>query len=278
MISVPQAPAYCTIQDLGWRHLRSAGMPVSGVMDPWASAAANRMVGNPTDAAVFEWALTGGRLHFECDAVVAICGPGIEVTHGMHAGEELVLPRPTAGRFLYMAVRGGVDTPTTLGSRSTYLAAGLGHAIRTGDRLPIGSLPTSAATRPGNLPPYDAGVVRVIEGPQRSLFPDAEWERFLRTPWKVSRASDRMGYRLECEGALKAPAADLLSEPACVGAIQVPPDGMPIVLMADGPTVGGYPKIAAVITADLPILAQRLPGAAVQLQVTTVAEAQALIR
>lgn len=278
MITVTHAPAYCTVQDQGWQDLRRAGMPVSGAMDRWALNTANRRVGNPDSAAGFEWALTAGRMQFAADRQVAICGPGVDVVHAVRSGEELVLPRPTQGRFLYLAVAGGLDTPAILGSRSTYVPAGLGHPVKTGDRIALGSLPTTSATKPATVPPYESGVVRVIDGPQRALFSDDAWERFLSTSWKVSRASDRMGYRLEADAPVVAPAADLPSEAACVGAIQVPPDGIPIVLMADGPTVGGYPKIAVVITVDLPILAQKLPGEGVRFEETTVAASQRLMR
>ena len=278
MITVLHAPAYCTVQDGGWQDLRRSGMPVSGAMDRWAMHAANRMVGNADDAAVFEWALTAGRLQFDRDLQVAICGPGAQITHAVRMGKELVLPRPTEGRFLYMAVAGGLDTPLILGSRSTHVVAGLGHVVKTGDHIPIGAVPTTPAKKPEGEPAYQAGVVRVVEGPQRALFSDAEWTQFLSTSWTVSRASDRMGYRLEGDVLVRAPAADLPSEAACVGAIQIPPDGMPIVLMADGPTVGGYPKIAVVITADLPILAQRPPGAPLRFAGTTVVAAQLAFR
>ena len=278
MITILHAPAYCTVQDGGWQNLRRSGMPVSGAMDRWAMSAANRMVGNADDAAVFEWALTAGRLQVHRDLHVAICGPGLQITHAVRAGEELVLPRPMDGRFLYMAIAGGLDTPIILGSRSTYVAAGLGHAVRTGDRIPVGSLPKTLARKPAGEPAYESGAVRVVEGPQRALFADVEWTRFLSTSWTVSRASDRMGYRLEAAVPVRAPAADLPSEAACVGAIQVPPDGMPIVLMADGPTVGGYPKIGVVITADLPILAQRLPENDVRFRAVSLPEAQKALR
>lgn len=278
MITVLHAPAYCTVQDGGWQNLRRSGMPVSGAMDRWAMHAANRIVGNADDEAVFEWALTAGRLQFDRDLQIAICGPGLQVRHAVRAGEELVLPRPMDGRFLYMSVAGGLDTPLILGSRSTYVAAGLGHAVKTGDRIRVGPLPRTPARKPDGEPAYASGAVRVVEGPQRALFSDAEWIQFLNAPWKVSRVSDRMGYRLEGDVPVSTPAADLPSEAACVGAIQVPPDGMPIVLMADGPTVGGYPKIAVVITADLPILAQKQPGQEARFAESSVAEAQALLR
>ena len=279
MITIERAPAYLTIQDQGWQASRSAGMPVSGTMDRWALTAANAMVGNPPDAAVFEWALTGGRIRVGRDARVAICGPDASATQTIVAGGELDLPRPTAGRFLYLAVAGGLDVPAVLGSRSTYLPARLGHALKTGDQIRIGqSFSVSRTVVPAGRPNYESGVVRVVAGPQRALFSDAEWQRFLSLEWKVSSASDRMGYRLEAEASLAAPTADLPSEAACVGAVQVPPDGKPIVLMADGPTVGGYPKIGVVISADLPILAQRQPGAPVRFVGVSITEAQAALR
>lgn len=278
MITVLHAPAYCTVQDGGWQNLRRSGMPVSGAMDRWALHAANRMVGNADDAAVFEWALTAGRLEFDRDLQVAICGPGVQITHAVRMGAEFDLPRPTGGRFLYLAVAGGVDTPLILGSRSTHVVAGLGHVVKTGDRIPVGGVPTAPPKKPEGEPPYASGVLRVVAGPQRTLFSDAEWNQFLGTSWTVSRMSDRMGYRLEGDVAVRAPAADLPSEAACVGAVQVPPDGMPIVLMADGPTVGGYPKIAVVITTDLPILAQRQPGASVDFRAISIEEAQTAAR
>lgn len=278
MISVVQAPAYLTVQDAGWPASREAGMPVSGAMDRWALAAANLMVGNAPDAAAFEWALTGGRLRFDRDARVAVSGPGVSTTDALRAGSEFELVRPTGGRFLYLAVSGGLDVPKVLGSRSTYAPAGIGHRLKVGDTVPIGAPSKGGGGMPAGAPNYASGVLRVVEGPQRQLFARPSWERFLGSAWRVSRASDRMGYRLEGEAPLVAPTADLPSEAACVGAIQVPPDGLPIVLMADGPTVGGYPKIAVVISADLPVMAQRPAGAPVRFQVVTVAEAQTALR
>lgn len=277
MISVVQAPAYLTIQDEGWPASRDVGMPVSGAMDRWALAAANLMVGNAPDAAALEWALTGGRLRFGRDTRVAVCGPGVSTFHAVPAGSELELVRPTAGRFLYLAVSGGLEVPQVLGSRSTYVPAGIGHRLKVGDTIPVGAASTRRPWIPAGTPDYASGLVRVVEGPQRGLFTGPSWKRFLGSAWRVSRASDRMGYRLEGE-AIIAPAADLPSEAACVGAVQVPPDGLPIVLMADGPTVGGYPKIAVVISADLPVMAQRVAGAPVQFQAVTVAEAQTALR
>ena len=279
MITVEHAPAYLAVQDSGWPDLRGSGMPVSGAMDRWAMSAANLMLGNRPDAAVLEWALTGGRLRFDREASYAIVGPGVRLVGAAMGGGEVELPRP-GGRFNYFAVAGGIDVPRVLGSRSTYVPAALGHLVRTGDRIAIGPAPelTGGGREFGSAPPYEAGIVRVIPGPQRDLFPESEWQRLLGSTWRVSRTSDRMGYRLEGAAGLAAPAADLPSEPACVGAVQVPPDGQPIALMADGPTVGGYPKVAVVITVDLPVLAQRQPGEDVRFKETTVGEAQAALR
>lgn len=277
MITIVQAPAYLTVQDLGWAAARSTGMPVSGAMDRWALSAANRMVGNAPDAAGLEWALTGGRLRFGRAAQVAICGPGVSTLSTVPAGGEVDLVRPTGGRFLYLAVGGGVDVPKVFGSRSTYLPAGMGHLLKAGDTVPVGSSPPGRCTMPAEAPSYASGVVRVVAGPQAGLFPPAAWEQFLGNSWTVSQASDRMGYRLEGK-AIATPAADRPSEAACVGAVQVPPDGQPIVLMADGPTVGGYPKIAVVISADLPIVAQRQPGDPMRFQGVSIEEAQAALR
>jgi len=274
VISVVQAPAYLTVQDEGWSAQREAGMPVSGAMDRWALAAANRMVGNAPDAAAFEWALTGGRLRFDRDTRVAVCGPGVSTSAALPAGSEFELIRPTEGRFLYLAVSGGLDVPKVLGSRSTYAPAGIGHRLRAGDTVPMGAPATGRSGLPGGPPNYASGVVRVVEGPQRALFSSPDWERFLQSTWRVSRVSDRMGYRLEGDTPVTAPAADLPSEAACVGAVQVPPDGWPIVLMADGPTVGGYPKIAVVISADLPIMVQRQAGESISFRATSLAEAR----
>jgi biotin-dependent carboxylase-like uncharacterized protein len=253
-------------------------MPVSGAMDRWALAAANLLVGNLPDAAAFEWALTGGRLRFDRDTRVAVCGPGVSTTAALPAGREFELIRPTEGRFLYLAVSGGLDVPKVLGSRSTFAPAGIGHRLRAGDTVPMSAAASGRSGLPAGMPNYASGVVRVVEGPQRALFAPADWEQFLQSTWRVSRISDRMGYRLEGDAPVTAPAADLPSEAACVGAIQVPPDGWPIVLMADGPTVGGYPKIAVVISADLPVMAQRPAGATVRFQLVTVGEAQAALR
>lgn len=295
MITVVKAPPYLTVQDLGWSDLRSAGMPVGGAMDRWALAAGNLLVGNARDAAALEWALAGGALRFDAPCLVALTGADVEARLGgapvpmrspvaVAAGDTLSVGRFTHGRFLYMAIAGGVDVPSLLGSRSTYLPAGIGgfdgRRLRTGDVVRVAK-PSSPAGRSGAAlpaPSFPDEVVRVIAGPQRRHLSEAAWGGFLAGTYTVAPASDRMGYRLTASPPIPGAPADLPSESACAGAVQLPPDGHPIVLMADGPTVGGYAKIAVVISADLGRVAQRNPGEAVRFRAVSVAEAQRVYR
>jgi antagonist of KipI len=295
VITVVKAPPYLTVQDLGWSDLRAAGMPVGGAMDRWALATGNLLVGNSRESAVLEWALAGGAIRFERASLIALTGAEVGATMSgkpvqaqapiaVAAGETLSVERFVRGRFLYIAIAGGVDVPPLLGSRSTYLPAGIGgfegRRLKTGDVVRFGSSPTPAP-RAGRPIPGSAlvdGVVRVIPGPQRGLWPDAAWHAFLGSTFTVSPTSDRMGYRLTASAPITGAPADLPSEPTCAGAIQLPPDGHPIVLMADGPTVGGYAKIAAVITADLGRVAQRNPGESVRFREVSVEEAQEAYR
>lgn len=271
MIEIRRAPPFATVQDLGRRGHRAEGVPPAGAMDPDALRGLNRSLGNGDAAAGIEWALGEGTLRFNGPVTVAFSGAqgrlaGVPVPQHLpvrcRAGDELHLGLPSPGRFGYLAVRGGVDVPMVLGSRSTYLPGrfgGLaGRLLRDGDRLPTGD---QLAVEPAPLaaPPADPEI-RVVRGPQGDLFDAESWERLLGGEYVVSAASDRMGYRLDGPSLRHAGPATLPSEPACPGAIQVPDGGTPIVLMPDGPTIGGYPKIAVVFSADLGRLAQLRPG------------------
>jgi len=298
VITIVKAPPYLTVQDLGWSDLRSAGMPVGGAMDRDALAAGNVLVGNARDAAGLEWALAGGTLRFERACTLALTGAEVTGTIGgkpaamrtavaASAGASLSIDRFVRGRFLYIAVAGGLDVPRLLGSRSTYLPAGIGgfegRRLKTGDAVPTGASPTRDPRIGRTVPSAwlhegDDAAVRVVGGPQRRLITDDAWRIFLASTFTVSPASDRMGYRLTAPTPILGSPADLPSEPACAGAIQLPPDGNPIVLMADGPTVGGYAKIAVVISADLARVAQRNPGEAVRFREVSVTDAQTVYR
>jgi antagonist of KipI len=206
-------------------------------------------------------------------------------------GDMITVERIVQGHFLYIAVAGGINTPKVLGSRSTYVPGEFGgidgRRLQRGDILPVGipstsgpqpifhPEPTPVRTPPGatprNTPPgQHSNVLRrttpikVMRGPQASMFSEADWTTFLGATYVVSRQSNRMGYRLEGPALTHNASASLLSEPTCIGAIQVPDNAPPIVLMNDGPTVGGYPKIAVVADEDLSLFAQRAPGDAVR--------------
>lgn len=298
MITIRRAPAWLVVQDLGWSHHRAEGMPSGGAMDRHALAVANLLAGNPATAAGLEWALGGGTVRFEEPTTFALAGAPVEATlqgrpvtpyASCHAaaGEELVVARLVTGVFAYLAVHGGIGVEPIMGSRSTYVRGGFGglhgRRLRAEDWLPVG-VPSGVPAPEGFVAPPELvvmgsdGPVRITPGPQAGLFAAGDLERFVESEWLIAAASDRMGYRLKGSEIRTREAVSLASEPACPGAIQIPGAGGPIVLMADGPTVGGYPKLAVVCGADLGRLAQRGPGQGVQFGWITIEEAQRLHR
>jgi biotin-dependent carboxylase-like uncharacterized protein len=201
------------------------------------------------------------------------------------AGETLEIEQFVTGRFLYIAVNGGIDVPPLLGSRSTYLPGhfgGLdGRLIKTGDKLPVGASHVAASDgfhcAAELMPRYDSDTVHVTRGPQAGLFNEDVFQALSESTHRISTASDRTGYKIDGPSIGASPGA-LPSEAACPGAIQVPGDGHPIILMADAPTVGGYPKIAVVSAADLPIVAQRRPGETLRFEIVTSEQSQKAFR
>jgi biotin-dependent carboxylase-like uncharacterized protein len=297
MITVIQGPPYLTVQDAGRPHSRTFGVPRGGAMDLFALEALNSIVGNAPDAAALEWALSGGALRFETDCVFAIGGARARVILGGNdvppfttvyaaAGEALEIAQITDGRFLYFACAGGIDVPPVLGSRSTYLPGHFGgfqgRMLGSGDSIPLGdrgsTIPAAGFTCPAELlPAYTSSVVRVTVGTHADLFDDAAWSAFAEPDFTVSHASDRTGYKLHGQP-VRHDLGSLPSDPGCQGAIQIPSEGTPIVLMADAPTVGGYPKIAVVSKTDMPILAQRMPGASVRFELITIDQSQRALK
>jgi biotin-dependent carboxylase-like uncharacterized protein len=264
-------------------------------MDGFALAATNIVAGNPANAPALEWALTSGAIRFERECVFAIGGASPDVVLAgksvtpltaiaANPGDELTIGAFAAGRFLYLAINGGVAVAPVLQSAATYLPGKFGgfggRMIKRGDQLPIG--PSNATTAGFRCPrelalDYDITVVRVTRAPQAALFRDDSWHTLLSTEFTVAHASDRTGYRLEGQ-TIPHQLGLLPSEAGCCGAIQVPLDGNPIVLMADAPTVGGYPKIAVVAEADLPVIAQKAPGERVRFDLITIEESQRALR
>jgi antagonist of KipI len=288
-ITVIRAGPMTTVQDAGRPGHRAEGVPVGGAADLFALRLANLLVGNPEDAAVLECTLAGPTLEFAEDTTLAVGGAefaGVPSWQPMvvRAGGRLVLGPCRRGCRGYVAIAGGIDVPVVLGSRSTYLRAHLGghegRALRDGDRLTAGAwvLPHAAKhwrIDPQVLPPYsEAPTLRVLRG--------AQWDDFdanaLAAEFGVTPVSDRMGIRLSGPRLIRRRGRELLSSAVAPGTIQVPPDGHPIVLLADAQTIGGYPRLAHVIGVDLPLAAQLRPGARVRFQEVTLAEAHGLRR
>jgi biotin-dependent carboxylase-like uncharacterized protein len=285
-VEVLRAGMHTTVQDLGRFGWRADGVPVSGATDPFALRVANLLVGNPEGAAALELSLVGPDLRFRRDALVALGGAEfdglipwrpVRVT----AGTILQLGAARSGCRGYLAVAGGIQVEPVLGSRSTLVRAGLGgwggRALRAGDVLPLPEcgreLRGSWRVDPRLLPAYSsAPCVRVLAGAQAGEFPRS----WLETSFTVGRESDRMGLRLGGARIARAPAGELLSSPVAPGTIQVPPDGQPIVLLADAGTIGGYPQIAHVAAVDLPLVAQLRPGDTVRFREVPLGEARAL--
>jgi antagonist of KipI len=286
-----------TIQDQGRQGYARFGVPVSGAMDWFGLSAANQLVGNPWDAAGIEMVMQGMRLLALDTCLVAAGGPGFHLqVNGRSfpgwmsvmapAGSQIIVLNDDNSLWGYLACSGGIATPPVLGSRSTYLRGkfgGLdGRTLQAGDVLPLGQPPAGVlSSLAGRVVPQDAlprysdfPEIEVILGPQVSAFSAEDLQTFFSITFTVGNNSDRMGYRLEGEPISAGGAADILSEGLAMGAVQVPGNGQPIVMMSDRQTTGGYRKIATVIRADLPILAQCSAGARLHFRGTSVAQAQ----
>lgn len=267
-----------SIQDAGRYGYRHLGVAVSGFFDPLFAACANTLAGNPDGAAAIEIRSLGPSLKIRQGPVRVALSGEISATIRRHGGSQQSLaPWHSAtletGDLLkcsaithgtaYLAVSGGICTPPQLNSRSTYQRAGIGgikgRLLAPGDLLPCTSLANNEL-REYHAPPWEhaTGPIRVIPGPQLSHFAQGEFARFLTQPYAITRESDRMGMRLEGPplAHLDASHRDIISDAVTPGSLQVPGNGQPILLLADCQTVGGYPKIATVISADLPRLAQ----------------------
>lgn len=296
-----------TLQDngrYGWRHL---GVGSAGALDAFSHAVANRLVGNTDDAVAIEVSLQGPRLRFEHATRIALCGADIEAhVDGMSlpgwrpvvlpAGSTLVLGACRRGARASLAVAGGFVVPRVLGSGSTDLRGGFGgmrgRTLAAGDVLPIatrhahgsdnekpgGECIEKVAITPWWIDPtpdldYDRpAIIHVLAG-RDALMPD---DALYSQPWRVAPASNRQGLRLEGTALTLEKSHETISEPVAPGTLQLPPDGNPIVLMADAQTHGGYPRIGHAIQADRPRLAQLRPGDVVRFQPCTPAQARRL--
>ena len=280
-LTVTRPGMLTTVQDLGRWGAQSHGVPVAGPMDGYSHVLANRLVGNPPSAPALEVTLMGPELLANTEVTCAVAGATFALTAGvapapMHTvftlrqGETLRFGERSAGARACLAVRGGFDLPTVFGSRATSLISRMGpfggRALKAGDVLPIGSSAMLAAYRSvaGDtlaLPLPAGGVrLRVMAGPQERCFTPRAYETLFASRYIITPASNRMGYRLDGPHLEHAGGADILSDATPIGSLQVPGSGLPILLMADRQTTGGYPKIAVVIGADLPLAGQLAPG------------------
>jgi antagonist of KipI len=275
MIEILRAPAHLVLQDFGFVGYRKIGLPRSGAMDPHSLSLGNSLVGNSAGEVGFEWALGGGTVRFNADVSIAFTGA---VVHGrlgqgavamnramrVKAGTTLEIDRFSSGRFVYMCVSPAPAITPTFGSKSTYSPAGIGgfegRRLKTGDKIPLTG--TTNAIQTPEVVELDRkrSTFRVVPGPQATALDGKLLEFILRSEFEISRNSDRTGYRLEGPRVEVTGLGQILSEPACEGSIQITDSGMPIVLMADGPTIGGYNKVAVVTLEDLGLFAQRTPG------------------
>ena len=305
-----------TVQDRGRHGLQHIGVVACGAMDPVALELANGLVGNPADAAVLEITVLGPEIAFEADVLVALTGAEMEARVGgismpanrpvfFEKGTVLNTRRATLGSRAYLAVAGGIVLAPVLGSRSTYLPAKFGgfqgRALKAGDVLPLipdvgvlsrnrfsklngkksdsSGLKTVGWSAPAlTLPVRQPIVIHAMEGRHHAHFDAASRRAFFDATWRVTPDSNRMGFRMAGPVLAREEAAEILSEPACLGTVQVPAGGLPIALMADHQTTGGYPKIAEIAAADVPRLAQLAPGGTVQFARCTLEQAGELRR
>jgi antagonist of KipI len=300
---VVRAGFLTSVQDLGRTGFRQFGVSTSGALDPFALRVANLLVGNDENAAGLEVTLGGLQLRFQDDRMVAWCGGEFDVQVGsgvlpaghvaqLRSSDELKFGRAEIGCRCWLAISGGIDVAIVLGSRSTDLRSNFGgfegRALRNGDQLSLAEIRRSktAATEkiftwtaphdwvsPTNRNP----VLRFVRGVDWDRFDASTLQRFSSEAFTVSPDSDRMGVRLDGPELPRDEKSDLISEAVAPGTIQVPPGGIPILLLGDCQTIGGYPKIAHVITVDLPIAAQLRAGDHVHFSEVSLADGQRLL-
>ena len=294
VIEVIEPGLLTSVQDVGRFGYLRHGVPVSGAMDPVALRLANLLVGNQEDEACLEITLAGPRLQFRSSAVIAVTGADLSPSINgspvgtwesavVKQGDILTFEGQESGTRAYLAVAGGLDVPVVMGSKSTFMKAGIGgfegRALKAGDllmtRLPNSSTGMSERRILRSLvPSYDvSSPIRVILGPQDDRFTEAGLGVFLGEAFTVSAQSDRMGYRLQGPKIEHVSGPDIISDGIPFGGVQVSGDGQPIVLMADRGTSGGYTKPATVISADIGKVAQRMPGDEIRFQAVTLVEA-----
>jgi KipI family sensor histidine kinase inhibitor len=291
-----------TVQDLGRVGYQRYGVPVAGAADTASLRAANFLVGNEPGAAALECTAMGPSLRFLRTTIVAICGANLgpvlergdrgpweippEISFLARAGNVLRFAGRQAGYRCYLSVAGGLGVPEVLGSRSTYLTSALGglrgRALERGDILK--ALPSESHPSPGrrwggdSMTASSETVVRVVFGLQEDYFYKKAKETLTSSEYTVAASSDRMGCRLDGPSLRHKKAREIVTDGMVLGAVQVPPDGKPIVMLADRATAGGYPKLGTVIGADIRRLAQLMPGERLRFEAVDLAQATEVLR
>lgn len=285
-----------TIQDLGRPSYQSFGVSVSGAMDTLSLKLANIIVGNPPDYAALEITLLGPEILFKGEGVIGITGADLSPTlngkaismwRAIHVKDGAILKfgKGKNGCRSYLAILGGIDVPEVMGSKATFIRGRYGgmegRALQSKDCLPIGPIHPKWINEVKNrripdfyIPNFSNRVIRFVWGPHDREFRKESKEIFVKGFYQVTNQSDRMGYRLDGDTLVHKKSADILSEFAAPGTIQVPANGKPIILMADCQMSGGYTKIGMVIGTDIPLVAQKKPGDAIKFQPISILQAQ----
>jgi antagonist of KipI len=292
VIHIKKPGFFSTIQDAGRVGYQQFGVIVSGVMDEVAYRIGNALLHQENKAAI-EMTLIGGTFEFTKSTTIALTGGYMEAklngrvvqmnkAIAIQAGDLLTCGAIRKGVRSYVCVRGGIDVPLVMGSRSTYLKARIGghegRALKAGDELPyMENEPTTKSWQVRTKSFYPEGPIRILKGTEWTRFSEEVQQAFLHNIFNISLEADRMGYRIVPKDPITIdPPFQLISEAVTFGTIQMPPNGEPIILMADRQTTGGYPKIGQVIAADLHRLAQLGPKQSIAFQVVSVSEAEFL--
>lgn len=280
-----------TVQDSGRTGYQQYGISPSGAMDPYSMQMANLLVGNQLGEAVLEAALLGPRLEALTDVSIAICGGDLEPmvnsspapmwkSFVLKKREILSFGTVKNGARAYISFAGGIHVPLVLGSKSTFINGRLGgfkgRALELGDVVYGNPFVRKNRFVHKSLIPEYAGEmeIRVIMGPHTGKFAQAEKDRFLTSEYMITSQSNRMGYRLEGPKLEAIGGSDIISDAIPLGGIQIPSNGQPIILLSERQTTGGYARIATVISGDIPLLAQAVPGTQLRFKEISIREAQ----
>tara|TARA_R110002074_G_scaffold50540_1_gene128362 strand:- start:566 stop:1594 length:1029 start_codon:yes stop_codon:yes gene_type:complete len=289
-LTILQAGPALSLQDLGRPGFLAQGLTRGGASDPTALYEGAALLRQPANNAVIEMAGTGGSFRSDTDIRIAMTGATMaanidgepliwNASHLLPAGATLTIGGAQNGSYGYLHVGGGFATKPQMGSRASHLSAGLGHALKSDDTLPVGKDggKDTGMTLPAN-PRFGGGVVRVVASMQTDAFAAETRDRFIQTPFKRDSRANRMGVRMDHDGAGFSTDGQLsiVSEVIVPGDIQITGDGAPFVLMCECQTTGGYPRIGTVIPCDLPRIAQAQTGAAIRFEFIEMDQAVAL--